>query len=37
MTKEQLKILLEEIEKQNSWGKNQVKDLILQVAAGLKD
>lgn len=37
MTKEQLQILLAEIEKQNSWGKNQIRDLILQVASGLKD
>lgn len=36
MTKEQLQFLLDEIEKQNSWGKNQIRDLILQVASGLK-
>lgn len=37
MTKEQLQILLQEIEKKNSWGKNEIKTLILEVASGLRD
>ena len=36
MTLEQLATLLQEIEKKNSWGKNELKDLILQVIAGLR-
>ena len=31
MSKEQLRLLLKEIEKKNSWGKNELKDLILRV------
>ena len=36
MTQEQLATLLQEIEKKNSWGKNELKDLILKVIAGIK-
>jgi len=32
--KELLKKLLEEIEKKNSWGKNELKDLILKLLVG---
>ena len=35
MTQEQLKTLLNELGKQNSWGKNQIKDLILNILAGV--
>ncbi len=35
MTQEQLKTLLTELSKQNSWGKNQIKDLILNILAGV--
>ncbi len=35
MTQEQLKLFLQEIEKQNSWGKNQLKDLLLDILAGV--
>lgn len=35
MTKEQLVILYNLLEAKNSWGKNEVKTLILEVAAGL--
>ena len=35
MTKEQLAKLLEMLDNKNSWGKNEVKTLILEVAAGL--
>jgi hypothetical protein len=34
MTQEQLAIFLNEIEKKNSWGKNELKDLILKVLSG---
>lgn len=34
MTQEQLKVFLQEVEKKNSWGKNELKDLILKVIAG---
>lgn len=36
MTQEQLKKLLQEIEKKNSWGKNELKDLILKIIAGME-
>lgn len=35
MTQEQLKTLLQELQKKNSWGKNEIKDLILNVIAGI--
>lgn len=35
MSKEELATLLKEIEKKNSWGKNELKDLILKILAGL--
>lgn len=35
MTKEQFAILLREIEKQTSWGKNQLRDLLLNIIAGV--
>jgi hypothetical protein len=34
MSKEELALLLNEIEKKNSWGKNELKDLILKVISG---
>ena len=36
MDKNQLKLLLDELEKKNSWGKNEVRSLILEIAAGIK-
>lgn len=35
MTQEQLATFLAEIEKKNSWGKNELKDLMLKVIAGV--
>ena len=34
MSEEKLAILLANIEKKNSWGKNELKDLILKVISG---
>jgi hypothetical protein len=34
MTQSQLQIYLREIEKKNSWGKNELKMLILDILAG---
>lgn len=34
MTQEQLATFLKEIEKKNSWGKNELKDLVLKVLSG---
>lgn len=36
MDKEMLQALLREIEKKNSWGKNELKQLILEIIAGIK-
>jgi hypothetical protein len=36
MTQEQLLLLLKKLEKQTTWGKNQIKDLILYILAGGK-
>lgn len=35
MTKEQLKLFYELLESKNSWGKNVVKKLLLEVIAGI--
>lgn len=35
MSKEELAKLLKSIETKNSWGKNELKDLILKIIAGL--
>lgn len=35
MTQDQLKTLLQELQKKNSWGKNEIKDLILNVIVGI--
>lgn len=35
MTQEQLARLLLAIEAKNSWGKNELKDLILKIIAGI--
>lgn len=35
MTQEQLQTLMREIEKKNSWGKNELKNLILEILTGL--
>jgi hypothetical protein len=37
MDQKQLRLLLEEIEKKNSWGKNELKDLILKILSGQVD
>ncbi len=34
MTQEQLKVFLREIAVKNSWGKNELKDLILNILSG---
>jgi len=36
MSKEELAKLLEAIEKKNSWGKNELKNLILKIIAGIE-
>jgi hypothetical protein len=36
MTQEQLKKFYEILETQNSWGKNQIKQMLLEVIAGLR-
>ena len=36
MTPEQLKKFYEELEKQNSWGKNQIKTMLLEIIAGVR-
>jgi len=36
MTPEQLKRFYEILETQNSWGKNQIKQMLLEVIAGLR-
>ena len=36
MSQEQLAILLQKLEEQNSWGKNRIKDLILNIIAGIE-
>lgn len=35
MTQEQLRKLLQTIETKNSWGKNELKDIILEIIAGI--
>ena len=35
MTQEQIQILLRELNKQTLWGKNQIRDLILNIIAGV--
>lgn len=35
MTKEELATLLAVIETKNSWGKNEIKDVILKIIAGI--
>jgi hypothetical protein len=35
MTQEQFYVFMVEIEKKNSWGKNELKDLILKILAGV--
>jgi hypothetical protein len=34
MTQEQLQTLLKQLETKNSWGKNEIKMLILNIIAG---
>ena len=34
MTQEQFRLLLKQIETKNSWGKNELKDLILKIISG---
>ena len=36
MNPEQLKKFYEELEKQPTWGKNQIKTMLLEVIAGLR-
>lgn len=36
MTVEQLKLLYKILETKNSWGKNEIKTLILEVVSGIR-
>ena len=36
MTKEQLEIFYKIIETKNSWGKNELKTMLLEVVSGLR-
>lgn len=36
MTAEQLKLFYEILETKNSWGKNEIKTLLLEIAAGIR-
>lgn len=36
MTQEQLATLLRRLDYKNSWGKNEVRNLILEIIAGIK-
>ena len=36
MTTEQLKLFYEILETKNSWGKNEIKTLLLEIAAGIR-
>lgn len=36
MTQEQLATLLRRLDDKNSWGKNEVRNLILEIIAGIK-
>ena len=36
MTTEQLKLFYEILETKNSWGKNEIKALLLEIAAGIR-
>lgn len=37
MTQEQLKTFYRYLETKNSWGKNEIKQLLLEVVAGIKE
>lgn len=36
MTQEQLEIFYKTLDTKNSWGKNEVKQMLLEVIAGIK-
>jgi hypothetical protein len=36
MTKEQLQLFYKILETKNSWGKNEIKTLLLEIAAGIR-
>lgn len=36
MTKEQLQLFYKILETKNSWGKNEIKQLLLEVVAGVR-
>jgi len=36
MTPQQLKLFYQILETKNSWGKNEIKQLLLEVAAGVR-
>jgi len=36
MTQEQLKLFYEILETKNSWGKNEIKTLLLEIASGIR-
>jgi len=35
MTQEQLKLFYEGLEKKNSWGKNEIKKVLLEIVSGV--
>ncbi len=36
MTKEQLKLFYKILETKNSWGKNELKQMLLEIIAGIR-
>ena len=36
MTTEQLKLFYQILETKNSWGKNEIKQVLLEIAAGIR-
>lgn len=36
MTQEQLKLFYQILETKNSWGKNEIKTLLLEICAGIR-
>lgn len=36
MTKEQLKLFYEILETKNSWGKNEIRTLLLEIISGIR-
>lgn len=36
MTQEQLKLFYQVLETKNSWGKNEIRQVLLEIAAGIR-